>query len=284
MPRSSRDGPLSYVKHADEEEPGPGAYDNRRPAIRLDRGFSVGSPSKEDRLRFPRGEGADFVYDAAKSSFAEASASRGATFSTFGNAERFKTSPTGGSMGVSFGSYTSKANDDVPGPGEYDVSPQHSSSLHKAHKIAKPVVERASRLDFAAISGMGESPGPIYDPQPLQGIKSARNAPTAAFGSTRRFVNTPLDVSSAVEDTPGPGAYDAASSTPPARRPASAPNRRPSSARSSSRLDFKPSEGVNLCRLCCFRFFCCGCGCGCFSSSWFWILGFGFEQGFTRKV
>jgi hypothetical protein len=256
MPRSSRDGPFSYLKHAHEEEPGPGAYDNRRPAIRSDRGYSIGSPSKEERLRFPRGEGADFVYDAAKSSFAEASASRGASFSTFGNAERFNTSPTGRSVGVSFGSYSSKANDDVPGPGEYNVSPQTSTSLQKAHKIAKPVIERASRLDFAAISGTGESPGPIYDPQPLQGVKSARNAPTAAFGSTRRFVNTPLDVSSAVEDTPGPGAYGAASSTLPARRPASAPIRRPSSARSSSRLDFKPSEGV-------FVWWCCCCCCCC---------------------
>ena len=144
--------PGSYLANAGA--PGPGSYSYQaspKPASR----YGVLGPEARggDRLKFEgAGEGADAVY-MSKSVFEGGSPTRGGAAGLGGTSQRFG----------KVNSHLSKAYAEAPGPGAYTSSPGLTGAIHSVKKNAPPPPQnKGDRLSFVPLSGMGESPGPVY--------------------------------------------------------------------------------------------------------------------------
>ena len=145
--------PGSYLKQS--TAPGPGSYCAREPQIKPSSRYGVLGPELQrmpERLIFEGvGEGADACYN-LQSTF-DSSKSPSKSAGGFGNSQRFG----------KFGSHLAGAYSDAPGPGSYS-SPSTVSGEITCTKKAGPAPPRAGdRLSFAPSSGMGDSPGPVYE-------------------------------------------------------------------------------------------------------------------------
>ena len=157
--------PGSYLKQS--AAPGPGSYCAQilnKPSSR----YGVLGPELQrmhERLIFEGvGEGADACYN-LQSTF-DSSKSPSKSSGGFGNSQRFG----------KFGSHLAGAHSDAPGPGSYS-SPSTVTGEITCTKKAGPAPPRAGdRLSFAPSSGMGDSPGPVYEVSSLHCLKQKNPA------------------------------------------------------------------------------------------------------------
>ena len=170
--------PGSYLKQS--AAPGPGSYCAREPQNKPSSRYGVLGPELQrmpERLIFEGvGEGADACYN-LQSTF-DSSKSPSKSAGGFGNSQRFG----------KFGSHLAGAYSDAPGPGSYS-SPSTVTGEITCTKKAGPAPPRAGdRLSFAPSSGMGDSPGPVYEVSSLHCLKQ-KNLPCFSKNCSRALLD-----------------------------------------------------------------------------------------------